>query len=89
MTGQLIAPSKLMELFTNYQIKPIIGSGLTFENIPDVIPYLSGAIVGTAIKKDPTNLSTPVDPGKAKSIAQRWKSMKNEGNDILDNNQPL
>lgn len=75
-TGQLIAPSKLKELVTDYQIRPILGSGLTIENIPDVFPFLSGAIVGTAIKKDPTDLTSPLDARKANELAQKWHSKR-------------
>ncbi|MFW9855698.1 MAG: BtpA/SgcQ family protein [Candidatus Thorarchaeota archaeon] len=76
-TGKPISPSELRELALNSNIKPILGSGLNFENIPSFFPYLSGAIVGTAIKKNPKDLFTAVDPVKSKRIAQRWISMKN------------
>lgn len=75
-TGELIPSSELRDLALNYHIKPILGSGLNFENISSVFPYLSGAIVGTAIKKDPQDLSTSIDPIKSNRIAQRWISMK-------------
>ncbi|UCG00866.1 MAG: BtpA/SgcQ family protein [Candidatus Heimdallarchaeota archaeon] len=70
-TGRLIDKNKLKNFVHSTKIKPILGSGLTIKNLPDIFPYISGAIVGSSIKV--TDISSPIDMGKAKALAQEWK----------------
>jgi len=72
-TGKLISISRLKEFVDKTSIKPILGSGLSIENLDRVIPLISGAIVGSSIKKD--DLSSPVDLGKAKALVAAWKKI--------------
>ncbi len=73
-TGKLIDIDELKNFVQLSNIKPILGSGLAIENLSEVIPYISGAIVGSSIKA--TDISSPVDIQKARSLANKWKSQK-------------
>jgi predicted TIM-barrel enzyme len=44
-----------------------IGSGLTLENLTELAPLASGAIVGTALKVN-GELSAPVDPRRVRAM---------------------
>ncbi|MFX0123628.1 MAG: BtpA/SgcQ family protein [Candidatus Hodarchaeota archaeon] len=70
-TGKLIDITKLKNFVESTEIKPILGSGLTINNLPEVFPYISGAIVGSSIKV--TDISSPVDAEKARILASEWK----------------
>jgi membrane complex biogenesis BtpA family protein len=78
-TGKLVEISELKQLNQLYKIKPILGSGLSIENLPKVFPYISGAIVGTSIKT--TDMSSPIDLKKAKNLATAWKTEKENYHD--------
>jgi len=73
-TGELIEIAKLKNFMEITRIKPILGSGLTISNLPDVFPYISGAIVGSSIKI--TDLSSPIDIKKAEILVRNWKTEK-------------
>ena len=47
----------------------LIGSGLTLENCSELGPYVDGAIVGTALKRD-GQLFAPVDVDRVKAMAE-------------------
>lgn len=70
-TGRLIELNKLRNFVQSTRIKPILGSGLTINNLSQVSPYISGAIVGSSIKV--TDISSPVDTNKAKILVKEWK----------------
>jgi membrane complex biogenesis BtpA family protein len=72
-TGKVISISKLKEFVNKTGIKPILGSGLSIENLDGILPLISGAIVGSSIKKD--DISSPVDLRKAKALVAAWKKV--------------
>jgi membrane complex biogenesis BtpA family protein len=83
-TGTLIEISRLKNFVEMTKIKPILGSGLSSNNLSEVFPYISGAIVGSSIKV--ADISSPIDIEKAKTKIQAlWKavglSWKPEGRD--------
>ncbi|MFX0209846.1 MAG: BtpA/SgcQ family protein [Candidatus Hodarchaeota archaeon] len=71
-TGTLIDLSRLKKFVKTTKIKPILGSGLTSNNLSEVFPYISGAIVGSSIKV--ADLSSPIDIEKAKTLVKGWNS---------------
>ena len=71
-SGTLIDVTRLKNFVQSSKIKPILGSGLTIRNLSEVFPYISGAIVGSSIKV--TDLYSPVDIEKAKTLAKGWKT---------------
>lgn len=72
-TGELVSISKLKEFGVKTGIRPILGSGLSIENLHSVIPLISGAIIGSSIKED--DISSPVDLEKAKALVAAWKKI--------------
>ncbi len=73
-TGKLIDIVELKNFVQLSRIKPILGSGLTIKNLSEVFSSISGAIVGSSIKV--TDISSPVDIEKAKSLAKEWKNQR-------------
>ena len=73
-TGTLIDITKLRNFVQRSKIKPILGSGLTINNLSEVFPSISGAIVGSSIKI--TDLYSPIDIEKAKTLVEDWKTEK-------------
>jgi membrane complex biogenesis BtpA family protein len=71
-TGKLIDSRKLVDFFNASKIRPILGSGLSKENLPDVFPYISGAIVGTSIKVG--DLTSSIDYDKASQLSTLWNT---------------
>lgn len=51
----------------------LIGSGLTLDNASDLLPFVDGAIVGTALKVD-GQLDNPVDVERVKRLKARFVS---------------
>jgi hypothetical protein len=47
----------------------LIGSGLNVANVPDFLPWINGAIVGSSLKKN-GRLNNPVDPARVKSLVR-------------------
>ncbi|MFX0085992.1 MAG: BtpA/SgcQ family protein [Candidatus Hodarchaeota archaeon] len=72
-TGKIIEIDKLKDFTINTGIKPILGSGVSLRNVSNVFSSISGAIVGSSIKK--ADISTPIDPEKAKSLVSKWKNL--------------
>lgn len=62
-----------VKLLTNMGIKPMLGSGLTMDNMEDYQGLISGAIIGTAIKE--TDVSSPIDMDKARDVIEKWRSI--------------
>jgi len=73
-TGALVDLRELRNLTGISGIYPILGSGLTVNNLPQVFPYISGAIVGSWLKVD--DLQSPTDQAKAEELVNAWKSQK-------------
>ncbi|MHA2168951.1 MAG: BtpA/SgcQ family protein [Candidatus Kariarchaeaceae archaeon] len=62
---------EMVKELSDYGIKPIIGSGLSVQNLDDLAPYIQGAIVGTSIKKQ-YKVTNPIDQQAAETLAQKW-----------------
>lgn len=75
-TGKLIDTKKLENFVKKTAIKPILGSGLSSDNLESVFRYISGAIVGTSLKADIKNLSTQIDFEKALELSSIWKEKR-------------
>ena len=75
-TGKLMANEKLIQFVNTTSIKPIIGSGLNIENVEAIFPYISGAIIGSSLKIDPSNLHSPLDIEKATKIMTLWQELR-------------
>lgn len=75
-TGKLMAKEKLIEFVNATKIKPIMGSGVSTENVEDIFPYISGAIIGSSLKIDPSNLHSPLDIEKASKIMSFWHKLR-------------
>ncbi|MHA2245213.1 MAG: BtpA/SgcQ family protein [Candidatus Hodarchaeales archaeon] len=81
-TGTLIDITRLRNFVQRSKIKPILGSGLAINNLTEVFPSISGAIVGSSIKVN--DLYSPIDIDKAKTLAEDWKAEKeSEEEDVL------
>jgi membrane complex biogenesis BtpA family protein len=74
-TGKLISIEKLKKFVQKSHIKPLLGSGITFENLESVFPYISGAIVGSSLKFDTKNLHSPIDLEKATKLMNYWNKL--------------
>ena len=74
-TGKMIAIEKLRNFVQKIHIKPLLGSGITFENLNSVFPYISGAIIGSSLKYDSTNLHSPIDLEKATNLMNYWNKL--------------
>jgi membrane complex biogenesis BtpA family protein len=72
-TGKIIDINKLKLFTMNTGIKPILGSGVSLKNVSSVFTYISGAIVGSSIKK--ADISTPIDLEKAKALVSAWNNL--------------
>ncbi|MFX0118510.1 MAG: BtpA/SgcQ family protein [Candidatus Hodarchaeota archaeon] len=79
-TGTLVDIEKLRQFVKTSKINPILGSGLTLNNLSDVFPLISGAIVGSSIKI--TDLSSPIDIEKAGALARKWNVEKDSGGGV-------
>ena len=72
-------PTKIkdLQLLQSKGLSPIIiGSGLTSENVDQLIPLSHGAIVGSSFKKDGL-LSNPIDSKKVKQFMSKVKEIRN------------
>ena len=78
-TGKLISLEKLTQFVEKTGYKPILGSGITEINLKSVFPYISGAIVGSSLKYDPSNLHSPIDLEKATNLMNLWKDLQESG----------
>ncbi|MHA1228514.1 MAG: BtpA/SgcQ family protein, partial [Candidatus Hodarchaeales archaeon] len=75
-TGALVDIRELKNLTQLGRIYPILGSGLTVSNLPQVFPYISGAIVGSSLKIG--DLTSPIAQSKAEELVNVWKSQKEQ-----------
>ncbi len=62
-----------LEILNNSNIKPIIGSGMSLDNLEQFSQYISGAIIGTSIKKN-HNVANKIDKTLAEKFIYEWKS---------------
>lgn len=76
-TGKIINLETLKTFVESFKIKPILGSGLTHDNLNDYHPLISGAMVGSCLKTDVKDLSSPIDSTKAGKLAKAWNKQKN------------
>ena len=72
-TGKPPTLEQLKQL-KDINIRPILGSGLTVNNLSDFSTYISGAIVGTSIKIN-SDVYNPIDDNKAIAISKAWKKV--------------
>jgi len=66
-------PVKLsdLKLLREKQVQPVlIGSGVTSDNIQEILPFIDGAIIGTSLKYK-NKISQPVDSKKAEALMQK------------------
>jgi len=75
-TGKIINLKTLKTFVESFGIKPILGSGLTLNNLDEYHPFISGAMVGTFLKTNVNDLSSPIDSVKAKDFAIAWNKGK-------------
>lgn len=73
-TGKLVEKSALSEFVKQSGIYPILGSGLSSDNLNTVFEYISGAIVGSSIKK--TDIHSPIDEEKAEILSNKWNDAR-------------
>ena len=74
-TGNMISFDKLRDFVEKTNIKPILGSGITYENLKEVFPLISGGIVGSSLKYDSNNLNSPIDLKKASKLMNYWNQL--------------
>ena len=77
-TGEMISIEKLKSFVDKTHIKPLLGSGISFENLGEVFPLISGGIVGSSLKYDSKNLHSPIDLEKAVKLMNYWKELRNK-----------
>ncbi|MFV2015766.1 MAG: BtpA/SgcQ family protein [Candidatus Heimdallarchaeota archaeon] len=70
-TGSAPEMEKL-KILSNNKIRPIIGSGISIDNLSIYEEHISGAIVGTSIKID-KNVSNQIDETLASDFLQSWR----------------
>ncbi len=58
----------------NPQVPILVGSGVTQDQLPELMKYADGVIVGTALKVD-GKTANPVDPNRATSFMNAIKSL--------------
>ncbi len=75
-TGKLIPLEKLRQFVTDTTFKPFLGSGVNEINLNSVFPFISGAIVGSSLKYDPSNLHSPIDLERATSMMNLWNELR-------------
>ncbi|MBQ1307753.1 MAG: hypothetical protein IIY56_06335, partial [Erysipelotrichaceae bacterium] len=55
-----------------HNLPVFLGSGTNDKNVNEYLPYISGAIVGSSLKKD-HNVNNPVDVKKVKKFMAKIK----------------
>ncbi len=75
-TGSLLSLDSLTQFVDKTKYKPILGSGVTVENVDTVFPHISGVIIGSSLKYDTSNLHSPIDLEKATDFMSKWNSFK-------------
>lgn len=67
-TGQPVAMDTLRIVKSAAKSSPVlIGSGITVDTVPDLVPFVDGIIAGTCLKQD-ENAQNPVDLGRVKQL---------------------
>jgi len=69
-TGKPPEPS-ILDPLNQYNIYPIIGSGLNLENMESFHGKIGGAIIGTSIKFN-KKVSNNINPNLAREIVEKW-----------------
>lgn len=69
-TGQGPTPDDLRRARDGGPLPVVVGSGLSVQNAAELVPLADGFIVGSSIKVD-GDWRQPVDPGRAKALADR------------------
>jgi len=62
-------------MLTEEDIFPILGSGLSIDNIETFFPIIRGAIIGTSIKRD-RKIHNPIDSNFAKTLSNKWNDLR-------------
>jgi membrane complex biogenesis BtpA family protein len=75
-TGALLSLDTLTHFVSKTKLKPILGSGVTIENVSTIFPLISGVIIGSSLKYDSSNLHSPIDLEKATAFMSRWNSLR-------------
>ena len=75
-TGSLLPLDTLTHFVSKTKHKPILGSGVTMENVRTIFPLISGVIIGSSLKYESTNLNSPIDLEKATAFMDEWKSLR-------------
>jgi membrane complex biogenesis BtpA family protein len=58
----------------NPQVPILVGSGVTVDQLPELVKYVDGVIVGTSLKVD-GKTANPVDPVRAKNFMKSTKNL--------------
>ncbi len=65
-----------LKLLREKQIQPIlIGSGVTLDNIQEILPFIDGVIIGTSLKHK-NKISQPVDSKKVEALMQKVQAFR-------------
>lgn len=65
-----------LKLLREKQIQPIlIGSGVTLDNIQEILPFIDGVIIGTSLKHK-NKISQPVDSKKVAALMQKVQAFR-------------
>ncbi len=75
-TGALLPLDTLTHFVSRTKHKPILGSGVTVDNVSTIFPLISGVIIGSSLKYEPTNLHSPIDLEKASAFMAVWNSLR-------------
>jgi membrane complex biogenesis BtpA family protein len=75
-TGALIPLDTLTRFVSVTKHKPILGSGVTVDNVSTIFPLISGVIIGSALKYDSSNLHSPIDLEKATTFMSEWNALR-------------
>lgn len=80
-TGSAPTPEKVKEFRSSVKAPIILGSGVTTENVAELLEYADGAIVGSFFKQG-NNWKNPVDEQKAREfmqvVEQLWRGDSND-----------
>ena len=75
-TGSLLSLDTLSHFVSKTKLKPFLGSGVSVENVSTIFPLISGVIIGSSLKYDTSNLSSPIDLEKATVFMSKWNSLR-------------
>lgn len=77
-TGVEADPGELGAVRAAVGVPVLVGSGVTFENLPRFLPLADGLIVGSGLKVN-GHWANPVDPARAKALMALVRSLRGEG----------